>query len=101
MSDNRSDSRQSRIVAFGEVLWDMLPAGPKLGGAPVNFLYHSHVLGAQVQALTRVGDDQLGRDVVARLAELNIPTEFVQIFISNAVPTKPTVTADEDHDRIT
>ena len=79
MSDNRSDSRQSRIVAFGEVLWDMLPAGPKLGGAPVNFLYHSHVLGAQVQALTRVGDDQLGRDVVARLAELNIPTEFVQI----------------------
>ena len=85
MSDNHSVSSQPRIVAFGEVLWDMLPAGPKLGGAPVNFLYHAHVLGARVQALTRVGDDQLGRDVLARFAKLEIPTDFVQI--SRDAPT--------------
>ncbi len=85
MSDNSSVFSRSKIVAFGEVLWDMLPAGPKLGGAPVNFLYHAHVLGAQVQALTRVGDDQLGREVLARFANLEIPTEFVQI--SRNAPT--------------
>ena len=74
MSDHQSVSDTPRIVAFGEVLWDMLPSGPKLGGAPVNFLYHARVAGAEVQALTRIGDDQLGRDVVSRLAELNVPT---------------------------
>ena len=36
-----SVSAPLRIVAFGEILWDLLPTGKKLGGAPVNFLYHS------------------------------------------------------------
>ena len=79
MQYSRSQFLSSRIVAFGEVLWDMLPTGPKLGGAPVNFLYHAHVIGAQVQALTRVGEDQLGRDVLARFENLQIPTEFIQV----------------------
>ncbi|MBR0226594.1 MAG: carbohydrate kinase [Thermoguttaceae bacterium] len=85
MFSNQSVANAPRIVAFGEILWDMLPTGPKLGGAPVNFLYHARVMGAEVQALTKIGDDQLGRDVVSRLAELNVPTDFVQI--STTAPT--------------
>lgn len=85
MTQTVSVDNSARIVAFGEILWDMLPTGPKLGGAPVNFLYHARVIGANVQALTRIGDDQLGRDILARLDELQLPTEFVQI--SKTAPT--------------
>ncbi len=66
-------------MAFGEILWDLLPTGPKLGGAPVNFLYHAHKLGTEVQALTKIGNDQLGKDILARLDGLEIPKTFVQI----------------------
>ena len=38
MSNIDADTNKIRVLAFGEVLWDMLPTGPKLGGAPVNFL---------------------------------------------------------------
>lgn len=85
MPQNNVVDHTPRIVAFGELLWDMLPDGPRLGGAPVNFLYHAAVLGARVQALTRVGNDRLGREIVARLKELRIPTDFVQI--SSDAPT--------------
>ena len=78
-------ARETRILAFGEILWDMLPSGRKLGGAPVNFLYHAHQLGASVQALTKVGDDPLGREILARLHDLAVPTDFLQI--SESAPT--------------
>ena len=46
-----------RVVGIGEVLWDLLPSGPQLGGAPANFAYHARQLGAGVQVITRVGKD--------------------------------------------
>jgi len=85
MSSRRSpDSSASasaplRIVAFGEILWDLLPTGKKLGGAPVNFLYHSQTLGADVRALTRIGDDPLGAEIRERLDALALSTQFLQI----------------------
>lgn len=72
-------SAPPRIVAFGEILWDLLPTGKKLGGAPVNFLYHSQTLGADVRALTRIGDDQLGAEIRERLDALALSTQFLQI----------------------
>lgn len=68
-----------RIVAFGEILWDLLPTGKKLGGAPVNFLYHSQTLGADVRALTRIGADPLGDEIRERLDALALSTQFLQI----------------------
>ena len=77
-----SDSLASvplRIVAFGEILWDLLPTGKKLGGAPVNFLYHSQTLGADVRALTRIGADPLGDEIRSRLDALALSPQFLQI----------------------
>ncbi len=55
------------VVGLGEVLWDLLPEGPQLGGAPANFAHHAHALGARATVVTRVGNDAWGRQIVARL----------------------------------
>lgn len=77
------------ILAVGEVLWDLLPAGKQLGGAPANFTYHCCSLGADARLLTRVGDDELGREVQERFRLLGLPTETVQVD-----PEAPTGTVD-------
>ena len=43
------------FVAIGEVLWDLLPAGPQLGGAPTNFAFHAAQLGHEAILLSAVG----------------------------------------------
>jgi len=68
-----------KIVGIGEVLWDLLPAGPQLGGAPANFAYHAHALGAQAGVVTRVGDDKFGREILRRLGEQGIADGTVQV----------------------
>src|SRR5437899_2190849 len=72
-----------RIVGIGEVLWDMLPTGPQLGGAPTNFACHAQALGAHAHVVTRVGDDHLGGEVAARFREMNLPHETVQVDRAN------------------
>ena len=54
------------VVGIGEVLWDLLPGGPQLGGAPANFVYHASALGARASLVTRVGKDDLGTAIRAR-----------------------------------
>ena len=70
--------KRFKLVGIGEVLWDLLPAGPQLGGAPANFAYHAQALGAAAVMLSRVGRDRLGRDVVARLGAMGLPEEAIQ-----------------------
>src|SRR3954470_7104156 len=60
------------IVGIGEVLWDMLPGGKQLGGAPANFAYHAAALGARGAVASRVGNDDLGREIFARLDGLGL-----------------------------
>ena len=55
------------VVGLGEILWDMLPTGRKLGGAPANFAYHASTLGLKSSVVSCVGDDDLGREIVACL----------------------------------
>lgn len=55
------------IIGFGEVLWDMLPQGRQLGGAPANFAYHVSQFGYRGVIVSAVGDDALGKDVVKEL----------------------------------
>ncbi|WP_406695025.1 carbohydrate kinase [Singulisphaera sp. Ch08] len=76
-----------KILAVGEVLWDLLPTGKQLGGAPANFTFHCRSLGALARLVTRVGDDDLGRQVLERFRLLGLPTEMVQVD-----PTWPTGT---------
>jgi fructokinase len=67
------------ILAVGEVLWDLLPSGKQLGGAPANFTYHCRSLGADARLVTRVGNDDLGREVLERFRLLGLPTGPVQV----------------------
>ena len=48
------------MIGLGEVLWDLLPSGKVLGGAPANFAYMTNLLGDQGIVASRVGDDDLG-----------------------------------------
>jgi fructokinase len=62
------------IVGLGEVLWDLLPAGKQLGGAPANFAYHAHAQGAHAVVVSAVGSDPLGTELRARLDALGLDT---------------------------
>lgn len=66
------------VVGLGEVLWDVLPQGKQLGGAPTNFAYISGLLGHRAIVASAVGADALGQELLARLTELNLDTAFVQ-----------------------
>lgn len=59
----RSDSETTRIVGMGEALWDVLPEGRKIGGAPANFAYHVSQFGFPSRIISAVGDDALGREL--------------------------------------
>ena len=73
------------VVGIGEVLWDLLLTGPQMGGAPANFAYHAHALGARSHAITRVGKDDLGREILRRFRDLELPASSVQE--DDVVPT--------------
>lgn len=68
-----------RVIGVGEVLWDLLLSGPQLGGAPANFAYHAHSLGAHAQVVTRVGKDDYGREIIGRFHGLGLLDATVQV----------------------
>ncbi|NMM92901.1 carbohydrate kinase family protein [Bifidobacterium oedipodis] len=65
------------VVTIGELLWDMLPDGKKPGGAPANFVYHAACNGVAATAVTAVGNDDLGRELVSLLSDngVNVSAE--------------------------
>jgi fructokinase len=73
------------VIAVGEILWDLLPAGRELGGAPANFIQHARALGADAALVSRVGDDDLGRQAVDRLRARGVATDLIQV--DRAAPT--------------
>jgi fructokinase len=87
-------NQRYKIVGLGEILWDMLPNGKQLGGAPANFAYISTLLGDEGIVASRVGSDSLGNDAVGRLAALGVTTEFVQ---HDSVHPTGTVQVEVDH----
>src|SRR6478752_515024 len=64
---------------MGELLWDLLPEGPRLGGAPANFTVMAGRLGSHAAILSRIGRDDLGRSAVNLLDPLPADTEFLQV----------------------
>ena len=78
------------IVGIGEALWDVLPEGKKIGGAPANFAYHVSQFGLQSYVVSAVGDDILGNQILENFKEKNLqnliatvpyPTGTVQVEI--------------------
>jgi len=74
-----------KVVAFGEVVWDILPNGKVLGGTPLNMAFRCNTFKEEGFLLSRVGDDELGNEALERIKELGIPDEDVQV--DTAFPT--------------
>jgi fructokinase len=70
-------SKPCLMVGIGEILWDMLPGGKRLGGAPANFAYHAHALGARGIPVSRVGRDAAGKELLARLRAIGLSADAV------------------------
>src|SRR6266568_2930203 len=81
------------VVGLGEILWDLLPSGRQLGGAPANFAYSAHLLGNRGIVASRIGRDDLGNEVRNRLLHAHIGDDFLQ-----ADPTHPTGTVKVELD---
>ena len=67
-----------RIVGIGEVLWDLLPAGRQMGGAPANVICHAAMMGADTTLVSRVGSDELGREIAGNLRSIGVRTDCLQ-----------------------
>jgi len=76
---------QNVIVGIGEILWDMLPSGKVIGGAPANFAYHAQELGESSIVVSCIGNDELGREIISSLEKKDMPTEF--LYIDKSHPT--------------
>lgn len=81
------------VVGMGEALWDVLPEGKKIGGAPANFAYHVSQFGLPSCVVSAVGEDALGKEIVDNftskglnqlIAEVPYPTGTVQVEIDQA-----------------
>lgn len=67
-----------KIAAFGELLWDLLPNGKVLGGAPANFIYRINSFGDEGTLLSKVGNDKAGREAREALKRLGVSDENIQ-----------------------
>lgn len=83
--DQPSNHPAPLIVGLGELIWDFLPEGRQLGGAPTNFAYISRVLGNRAVVASRIGTDELGREALTRLERMKISTRYLQL--DNEHPT--------------
>jgi fructokinase len=88
--------KKFRITGIGEVLWDMLPDGKQLGGAPGNFCYHTQNLGAEAAIISAIGKDDYGDEIKSLLAGKSLkpmlnypdfPTGFVSVKLEKGMPT--------------
>ena len=69
----------SRVVSFGEILWDKLPSGKVPGGAPLNFAYRLNSFQNSLSIISKVGDDSLGKGLTDFLNKNGLDTEHIQI----------------------
>ena len=84
------------VVGIGELLWDVLPTGKRAGGAPINFVYHATQMGAEGYAISAVGNDLSGTEIVQELEKNHIsnslgiveyPTGSVMVELKEGIPT--------------
>lgn len=84
------------VAGIGELLWDVFPDGKRAGGAPVNFVYHAAQLGAEGYAVSAVGNDVSGTEIIQELDKNGIkhllgtveyPTGSVMVELKEGIPT--------------
>ena len=88
--------KDNLVIGLGEILWDVLPEGKKLGGAPANFAYHASQFGLNAMAVSAIGQDPLGDETLRALESkgldyyierIEYPTGTVQVRLdANGIP---------------
>lgn len=100
---------RGKVIGIGEVLWDLLPEGKKIGGAPANFVYHVSQFGLPGCVVSAVGEDKLGREIleifeasgiVHNIDKVAFPTGTVEIEIDRAGIPKYDIKEDVAWDNI-
>ena len=91
----QSKKKKPVIIGIGELLWDMLPTGKKAGGAPVNFVYHASRMGTESYAISAVGNDALGDEIMREIQGIDVghlvervdyPTGTVLVELKDGIP---------------
>ncbi|MDL2282358.1 carbohydrate kinase [Parabacteroides sp. OttesenSCG-928-G06] len=90
------ETKKPLVVGIGELLWDVFPDSKKAGGAPINFVYHATQMGAEGCAISAVGNDVFGTEIIRELEKNHIcnyiemvehPTGSVLVELQNGSPT--------------
>ena len=90
------ENKKPLVVGIGELLWDVFPTGKRAGGAPINFVYHATQLGAEGYAISAVGNDAFGTEILQELDKnhiayyidsLSYPTGSVKVELNNGIPS--------------
>lgn len=82
------------VAGIGELLWDMLPTGKQLGGAPCNFAFHAMKSGCESYVVSAIGQDDPGAELIKTLSDLGISDQYVQ---RNTFPTSTVTIKLDDH----
>ena len=72
------NKKRNRVICFGEVLWDNLPTGKRIGGAPLNVCYHLKQHGITSEMISQVGLDKLGKELREGIKALHISDHFIE-----------------------
>jgi len=83
------------VFCFGEVLWDIFPEGARAGGAPFNVAYNLMRMGIDSRMISRIGDDELGKALLEKVAAWNIPTSYIQM--DHQYPTGTVLASIDEH----
>lgn len=97
MTTNNPEVSQKtpQVLALGELLWDMLPTGKRAGGAPVNFAYHAMMNGTDSTAVSALGEDSLGDELLEQAQSAGVrtivqrnawPTSTVEVALKEGIP---------------
>lgn len=88
-------TKKFSVIGIGELLWDMLPDGKELGGAPANFAYHANFFGANSTIISALGNDESGKEIRDLLKKRNLeysinivnyPTGWVSVKLDKGIP---------------
>ena len=71
---------KKKVVCFGEALWDNFPDYKEIGGAPLNVAYHLNKLGVDTQFITKVGGDEMGKQII-KFIDFNILEKILTFLI--------------------
>ena len=77
--------KELEVICFGEILWDNLKQGRRLGGAPLNVCYHLSKMGIMARIITQIGNDEDGKSILENLEQLGVNTQSV--VLSDVKPT--------------